>query len=114
MDVWGALVTISRRLVSALAVLLALTLSTPTFGEEHPIDKPIVPEGLEALETPLLADGLAQFQGSQYGAALKLFDQFVKLNPEDGRGYLFRGLTLNRLGAFRLALIDLLRAEALG
>ncbi len=93
---------VSRRLVAVLAMVIALAVAPPTLGSEHSEQK------------PLLAEGLQAFQDKQYRAALDKFNQFVKLKPEDGRGYLFRGLTLNRLGAFRLALADLLRAEGLG
>ncbi len=62
----------------------------------------------------LLGKGLQLFRGEQYKPALKLFHKFVTQHPRDHRGYLFRGLTLNRLHSWRLALNDLLRAEQLG
>ena len=105
---------ICRRLAAVLAVTIALAGASPTLGSEHAEQKPVLPEGFEAVETPLLADGYLAFQDRRYRDALKDFNQFVKLNPNDGRGYLFRGLTLNRLEAFRPALADLLRAEELG
>ncbi|NKB35553.1 MAG: tetratricopeptide repeat protein [Gammaproteobacteria bacterium] len=77
-----------------------------------------VPSSLLATESSKdqsdLSSGLQEFQNQQYRKALLLFHQFVKANPADGRGYLFRGLTLNRLGRFQLALGDLLQAEELG
>jgi len=91
-----------RRLVAVLALMVALAGASPLFGAEHPNQQ------------PLLAEGLQAFEDQQYRAALEAFNQFVEAHPEDGRGYLFRGLTLNRLGAFRLALADLLRAEKQG
>ena len=105
---------ICRRLAAVLAMTIALAGASPTFGSEHAEQKPVLPEGFKAVETPFLADGYLAFQDRRYRDALKDFDQFIKLNPNDGRGYLFRGLTLNRLDAFRLALADLLRAEELG
>lgn len=93
---------ISRRLIAVLTLMIALAGASPILGAEHPDQQ------------SLLAEGLQAFEDQQYRAALETFNRFVEAQPEDGRGYLFRGLTLNRLGAFRLALVDLLLAEKLG
>ena len=100
---------ISRRLVAVLAMMIALAGASPTLGAEHANQQPLLVEGLQAF-----AEGIQAFEDQQYRAALEAFNRFVEANPEDGRGYLFRGVTLNRLGTFRQALADLLRAEELG
>jgi len=88
--------------MALLALFITLWGGVPVFAAEEPEQESFVTAGLE------------EFQNKQYHEALKSFHQFVKAYPEDGRGYLFRGLTLNRLGDFRLALDDLMQAEKLG
>ena len=62
-------------------------------------DAPFVdPDAKRSGDPPGLAKGKSLFTQKSYTASLREFDEYIKLHPEDARGYYYRAVSLQALG----------------
>lgn len=100
------------RFVVLWAVLLG-TMAIPGIVITPALAQKVTIQTVPAIDG-LIKDGIAALRAGNIEGAQKIFEEATRKAAADPRGWFFKGMALNRLGAFRVAMRSLLRARALG